>query len=142
MKLNLENRKNHRGCEGKRDLSGFLCAVSSVSNRQKWNGGKKELQTMMKMIKESTEQLSKQISSNINNFIAHHESVSNISKKTGSLLLHRVSETNNQVQIQRNFFVRYLELKKLKKKKKTLKLVEKYMTQRKILFHPWNFNLG
>ena len=98
---------------------------------------------MMKMIKESTEQLSKQISSNINNFIAHHESVSNISKKTGSLLLHRVSETNNQVQIQRNFFVRYLELKKLKKKKKkTHKIVEKYMTQRKILFHPWNFNLG
>lgn len=41
----------------------------------------------MKMIKESIEQLSKQISSNINNFIAHHEAVSNISKKTGSLLL-------------------------------------------------------
>ena len=72
---------------------------------------------MMKMIKESTEQLSKQISSNINNFIAHQESVSNISKKTGSLLLHRVSETNNQVQIQRNFSVRYLELKKLNKKR-------------------------
>lgn len=62
------------------------------------------------MIKESTEQLSKQISSNINNFIAHHEVVSNISKKTGSLLLHRVSETNNQVQIQRIFFVGYLKL--------------------------------
>lgn len=65
---------------------------------------------MMKMIKESTEQLSKQISSNINNFIAHHEAVSNMSKKTGSLLLHRVSETNNQVQIQRIFFVGYLKL--------------------------------
>lgn len=141
MKLNLENRKNHGEFEGKGDLSGFLCAVSSLSNRQKGNGEKKELQTMMKMIKGSTEQLSKQISSNINNFIAHHESVSNISKKTGSLLLHRVSETNNQVQIQRNFFVRHLELKKLNKKK-TLKLVEKYMTQRKIFFHPWYFNLG
>lgn len=54
---------------------------------------------MMKMIKESTEQLSKQISSNINNFIAHHEAVSNISKKTEFLLVHKVSETNNQVQI-------------------------------------------
>lgn len=55
---------------------------------------------MMKMIKEGTQQLSKQISSHINNFIAHHETVSNISKKTISLLLHRVSETNNQVQIE------------------------------------------
>lgn len=94
---------------------------------------------MMKMIKESTEQLSKQISSNINNFITHHEAVSNISKKTGSLLLHRVSETNNQVQIQRIFFVGYLKLQNLKKK--TLKLMEKYMTQRKILLHSWYFNL-
>jgi hypothetical protein len=60
----------------------------------------KGLKTVLKMIKESTaEQLSKQISSNINNFIAQHEAVSNISKKTGSLLLHSVSETNNQVQI-------------------------------------------
>lgn len=64
----------------------------------------------MKMIKESTEQLSKQISSNINNFTAHHEAVSNIFKKTGSLLLYTVSETNNQVQIQRIFFTGHLEL--------------------------------
>lgn len=71
---------------------------------------------MMKMIKESTEQLSKQISSNINNFITHHEAVSNISKKIGSLLLHRVSETNNQVQIQRIFFIGYLKLQNFKKK--------------------------
>lgn len=35
MKLNLENRKNHGEFEGKGDLSGFLCAVSSLSNRQK-----------------------------------------------------------------------------------------------------------
>ncbi|CAM2097118.1 unnamed protein product [Caretta caretta] len=46
---------------------------------------------MMKMIKESTEQLSKQISSNMNNFIAHPETVSNISKRTEALLLHRKS---------------------------------------------------
>lgn len=58
---------------------------------------------MMKMIKESTEQLSKQISSNINNFIAHHKTVSNISKKTGVLLLHRVNETNHQVQTFRGY---------------------------------------
>lgn len=64
----------------------------------------------MKMIKESTEQLSKQISSNINNFTAQHEAVSNISRKTGSLLLHIVSESNNQVQIQRIFFIGYLKL--------------------------------
>lgn len=37
---------------------------------------------MMKMIKEGTEQLSKQISSNINNFIAHQKTVSNLPKKT------------------------------------------------------------
>lgn len=38
------------------------------------------------MIEEGTEQLSKQISGNINNFIAHHETGSNISKKSESLL--------------------------------------------------------
>lgn len=76
--------------------------------------GRKELWTMMKMIKESAEQLSKQISSNINNFIAHHEAVSNISKKTRSLLLHRVSESHNQVQI-RIIFMEYLKLQNLKK---------------------------
>lgn len=37
---------------------------------------------MMKMIKEGTEQLSKQISSNINNFIAHQKTASNFLKKT------------------------------------------------------------
>lgn len=97
---------------------------------------------MMKMIKESTEQLSKQISSNINNFIAHHEAVSNISKKTESLLLHRVSETN-KVWIQMIFFIKHLELQDLKNKnKKNFELMEKYMTQRKILLHSWYFIFG
>lgn len=36
----------------------------------------------MKITKEVTEQLSKQISSNINNFIAHQKTVSNLHKKT------------------------------------------------------------
>lgn len=37
---------------------------------------------MMKMIKEGTEQLSKQIPSNINNFVAHQKIISDLLKKT------------------------------------------------------------
>lgn len=52
----------------------------------------------------------------------------------------RVSETNNQVQIQRTVFVGAAEF--FFKNRKTLKLMEKDMTQRKILLHFWYFNLG
>lgn len=54
---------------------------------------------MMKMIKEGTEWLSKQISSNINNFIANQKTVSYLPKKQEVLLLHRVNGTNPQVQV-------------------------------------------
>lgn len=113
MKLTFWNRKVRENAMGR--WSGFLCASSSPRSigKEQWRG--REPQTMLKMIKESTEQLSKQISSHINNFIAHHEAVSNIFKKAGSLLLRRVSETNNQVQIQGIFFLGYLEVQNFKK---------------------------
>lgn len=75
----------------------------------KWRN--KETETVVVMIEEGSEQLSKQISSNINNFIAHRETISNVSKKTEFLLLYRM-----RLIIEYRFIfvvaVVYLELKK------------------------------